>query len=437
MKYYELLECAKFLQEFKFIKRISRAEDSALKIEFQNLTLYADMTRGASALFMCDDFQRGKRYQAPFDIALNQRFTNSSIESLAAADEDRVLVFEVSQKSSYKIIRSTLLLEFTGRNTNVIILDENGIVVEALRHVNISHRTVKVGEKLVSLSKYKVDKNFKPIDDVKSFLYKEYEKIQNESLQNLKNSKSVGLRKKIVKIQTLLDELESEEELEAKAEDFNKKAMLLLSNRYLLAANAKECELKDDSGDTHKIVFADGDIQSAIDDFFIKSKRLRQRAKSIYVERENLKEKFDFSSRLLEAVLNAKSKDEIEILLPKAALKAKNEMQSSLFGVFFADGYKVMVGKSERGNAELLKIAKKNDIWFHVKDIPSSHVILKTDKNSVGDEVIAFCAKLCLNFSGVNAGVYEVDYTQRRNVKIIEKAHVNYIDFKTIKVQKG
>ncbi|MDR1285713.1 MAG: NFACT RNA binding domain-containing protein [Campylobacteraceae bacterium] len=438
MKYYELLECAKFLQKFKFIGHISRVEDNTLRIDFNSLTLYANMQRGASTLFLCDNFQKGKRYQAPFDIVLSKRFSNVSVDSLEVIGEDRVLAIKVSQKNSYKIVRSVLFLEFTGKNTNAIILDENEIVVEALRHIdkNVSYRSIKTGEKLAPLPKYQIDRNFKPIDDVENFLYKEYEKMQGESLQNLKNSKSAALKKKIAKFETLLNNLENEKELKIKARDFNLKATILLSNRHLLISDTKECELKDFEGNNHKIILNENGIQNTIDDFFTKSKRLKQRAKSIHVEKENLSEKVEFLNKLLNTVLSSKSKEEVEILLPKSTPKVKNEVQNSMFGVFFAGGYKIMVGKNEKGNVQLLKTAKKNDIWFHVKDIPSSHVILKTDKSNISDEIIVFCAKLCLNFSGVNAGIYEVDYTQRRNVKVVEKAYVNYVDFKTIKVHK-
>ncbi|MDR1555131.1 MAG: NFACT RNA binding domain-containing protein [Campylobacteraceae bacterium] len=438
MKYYELLECTKFLQKFKFINHISRVEDNTLEIDFRSLALYANMKRGTSTLFMCDDFQKGKHYKAPFDIVLAKRFSNVFIESLEMGGEDRVLVIKVSQKNSYKIVCSTLLLEFTGKNTNAIILDENEVVVEALRHIDksVSYRAVKNGEKLAALPKFKIDTNFKPIDDINSFLYKEYEKIQNEGLQSLKNSKVMGLEKKIIKLDLLLKELESEDELETKAKDFNLKATLLLSNRHLLTKDIKEYELEDFDGNIHKIILDESGIQNTIDDFFTKSKKLKQRSKSIYMERKNLSEKIEFLNKLSTMILNAKSKEEVEILLPKSTLKTKDDTQNNAFGIFFVNGHKVMVGKNEKGNIELLKTAKKNDIWFHVKDIPSSHVVLKTDKNSVQGEIITFCAKLCLNFSGVNAGVYEVDYTQRRNVKIIEKAYVNYNDFKTIRIQK-
>ena len=41
-----------------------------------------------------------------------------------------------------------------------------------------------------------------------------------------------------------------------------------------------------------------------------------------------------------------------------------------------------MVGKNERGNEELLKNAKKSDLWFHLKDLPSAHVLVRTDKQN-------------------------------------------------------
>ena len=73
---------------------------------------------------------------------------------------------------------------------------------------------------------------------------------------------------------------------------------------------------------------------------------------------------------------------------------------------------------------------------MHIKDISSSHVIIRSDKKNVPLEVLEFGAKLCVDFSGLNSGGYLVDYTNRRNVKIREGANVNYVEYKTIKVTK-
>ena len=439
MTYYELLECSEFLQDFKLISSISRVDDNTLKIDFsEKITIYASLKRGFSTLFMCDDFKRGKRYQAPFDVALAKRFSNAAVESLEVSQNDRVLNIKAAQKNSYKITISTLVLEFTGKNTNAVILDDCGVVVEALRHIDkdMSYRVVKVGEKLQPLPSYQIKKQPIFISDKKAFLYGVYEKTLSVDLQNLKNSKCAELQKKIAKLNATLNSLESEEELDALAKENAQKASLLLGCRHLLSSYGGKYEFEDVDGEKQTIIFNEKDPQKAIDELFAKSKKLKQRAKSIYMERENLREKSEFSTRLLEAVLNAKSKEEVEILLPKRESKIKKEEQSGSFASFFIDGYKVMVGKNSKGNAELLRTAKKNDIWFHIKDIPSAHAILKTDKSVLPNSVILFCAKLCLSFSGAGGGRYEVDYTQRRNVRVCEGSLVNYTDYKTININK-
>lgn len=52
--------------------------------------------------------------------------------------------------------------------------------------------------------------------------------------------------------------------------------------------------------------------------------------------------------------------------------------ESKPYKEFFIDGFKVWVGKNAKSNDQLtLKHSYKEDLWFHVKDIPGSHVVLK------------------------------------------------------------
>ncbi|MDR2789767.1 MAG: NFACT RNA binding domain-containing protein [Campylobacteraceae bacterium] len=438
MKYYELLACCEFLQSFKHINSILRVEDNTLKINFQNFTLYANMKRGASALFTCSRFYAARRYCAPFDTALAKRFTNAAIERMNVSLNDRVLNIKVLQKNSYKTTVSTLRLEFTGRNTNAIILDENEIVAEALRHIDesVSCRAVKIGEKLAVLPHFTIHESAVKIDDAEVFLHECYSAMQKKELESFKAVKTALLSKKIDKLQKMLDDLGSENELQKEAFLESKKAELLLMHRHVLKDYEKECELADIDGQSYKIAL-DGRVQESIDKLFDKAKKLKQKAKSLHKERQNLTEKIEFAKLLLGALSEAENKEEAEILLPKRKAADKKEEAKSAFCAFFIEGCKALVGKNEKGNAEILKTAKKNDIWFHVKDIASAHVILKTDKSGVPANALEFCAKLCVNFSTLGAGVYEVDFTPRRNVKIISGAHVTYTDFKTVCISKS
>jgi predicted ribosome quality control (RQC) complex YloA/Tae2 family protein len=46
-----------------------------------------------------------------------------------------------------------------------------------------------------------------------------------------------------------------------------------------------------------------------------------------------------------------------------------------------SDGYEILVGKNNKQNDLLtMRLARKNDVWLHVKEIPGSHVIIRTNK---------------------------------------------------------
>lgn len=83
-----------------------------------------------------------------------------------------------------------------------------------------------------------------------------------------------------------------------------------------------------------------------------------------------------------------------------------------------SDGFKVLVGRNNRQNDNLtLKDSHKNDLWFHTKDIPGSHTVLKTDAREVTDEAIMDAACICAWYSKAReSSRVPVDYTLIRYV---------------------
>ncbi len=82
-------------------------------------------------------------------------------------------------------------------------------------------------------------------------------------------------------------------------------------------------------------------------------------------------------------------------------------------------GFKVLVGRNNISNDKLsLKTAKKDDIWFHIKDAPGSHVILSSGGSDVSNEDIVFSAEKAKYYSGKRGDApAEVDYTSVKNLK--------------------
>ena len=84
-----------------------------------------------------------------------------------------------------------------------------------------------------------------------------------------------------------------------------------------------------------------------------------------------------------------------------------------------SSGFEIYVGKNNVQNDYLtLKFAVNQDVWLHTKDIPGSHVIIKTEGKEVDDTTLEEAANLAAFYSkGRMSSKVPVDYTRRKNVK--------------------
>lgn len=84
-----------------------------------------------------------------------------------------------------------------------------------------------------------------------------------------------------------------------------------------------------------------------------------------------------------------------------------------------SDGYKILVGRNNLQNDKLsLKTAAKNDLWFHTKEIPGSHVILCCNGAVPPERSILEAAQLAAYYSKASDSTrVEVDYTYARELK--------------------
>ena len=104
--------------------------------------------------------------------------------------------------------------------------------------------------------------------------------------------------------------------------------------------------------------------------------------------------------------------------LSKKSKSFKNE-KSKPFNYISSDGYHIYVGKNNYQNEELtFKLADGGDWWFHAKNLPGSHVIVKSRGDQLPDRTFEEAARLAAHYSGAKGATkVEVDYTQRKNIK--------------------
>ncbi|WP_345992803.1 NFACT family protein [Sulfurimonas sp. HSL-1716] len=438
MKLSHLKQLIVYFKKFEKIGAIYRVSDTIIKVVFdRDDEVYFDMQRSNSAVFKCESYTRSKVYNAPFDVVLAKRFNRCEIEDVALVKGDKILRFATVQKGAYKEIKTYLQFEFTGKYTNVIILDEEERVLEALRHIDLfsSFREVKVGQKLLPPPAAPFAAREYPIEDIEKFLYDVYSERSEKRLESLKKQKLSFLQKKLSRLEKFYDELEDESVLEREVRENEHFGNLILSNLHLIKPYQKLLYVKDYDGSDVQIgldtLFAvPSDIAKH---FFRLSKKAKQKARNLHIERASLEEKMEFLKHFIQTVKNARDISRIELLFP-AKKQEKRTKQNESIEQFFIDGYKVMLGKSEKGNIELLQKAKAKDTWLHLKDRPSAHVIIVTDKQSLPQHIIYEAARLCVDFSLFEKGRYLVDYTQRREVKIQDGANVLYYKYNTIEV---
>ncbi len=439
MKYSHLKQIAAYMNRFKKIAAAYRVEDNLVKIVFdKEEKLYFDLRKGNSKIFKTDhDIPRSKIYNAPFDVMLAKRFNRSTIEKIELVGEDKLLRITASLTGAYKKQTTLLQFEFTGKHTNAIILDEEERVVEALRHVDLmsSFREVKVGQKLLPLPKPSFTPKEYPIEDIESFLYEAYREEYAAKLANLKKQKTAQLQKKLAKLQKSFASLEDESALLAEAKHYEHLGNLALVHLHTLKPYQKEITLYDYDGTERKVtlerLFAQP--KEIAEYFFTKAKKAKQKAKNLHIEKEYLASKIAYLQNFIALIQNADEIAKITMLFPKQQ-KKKQQQRNDAVETFFIEGYKVQLGKNEKGNIHLLQNAKARDIWMHIKDRPSCHLIISTDKQQIPQNVIESAARLCVEFTTSSKDRFLVDYTPRREVKIQEGANVLYNKYKTIEV---
>lgn len=114
--------------------------------------------------------------------------------------------------------------------------------------------------------------------------------------------------------------------------------------------------------------------------------------------------------------------------------KGQKSVKSKPLHYVSSDGYHMYVGKNNFQNEELtFGMASGNDMWFHAKQMPGSHVIVKTEGESeLPDSTYEEAARLAAYYStGRTGSKVDVDYTAKKNLKKPPKAKPGFVIYHT------
>ncbi len=318
-----------------------------------------------------------------------------------------------------------------------VLLDSKGNAID-LSFIKISH--------------LKNSTNIKAFESFSSAIEFYYlEKAKNERLQ----SKSQNIEKTItshieklnkkIEIQTKeLAKSKTREELRIKADvieaninriqkGFNE---VILQNFY---DNMKPIKIKLDPAKT-----ASQNAQKYYKDY----RKSKNSEKFLKIQIEKAKLEVEYLESVLDLLKRVDNEKEVEQIkyellqegyIRSCEKKSANHKQEKLklYELTIDENFKLIIGKNNKQNDEIsLKIANKNDMWFHVKNMPGSHVVLITNGRIVPEETLVKAAAIAaFNSSAKEASKVEVDYTKIKYVKKPKGAKpgkVIYTDYKTI-----
>lgn len=292
----------------------------------------------------------------------------------------------------------------------------------------------------------KSDKQFDSLSELLDVFY------QDKAERDRVNQQSSDL---IHRVQTELDKNikklgKQEKELLAteNAEEFRQKGELLTTYLTLVPNNQDQVEL-DNYYTNEKIVIAlDKSLTPSqnAQRYFKKYQKLKEAVKHLTGLIQETKDTITYLESV-ETALNHASISDIEDIreelvetgFVKRRTRDKRHKRKKPEQYLASDGKTIiMVGRNNLQNDELtFKIAKKGELWFHAKDIPGSHVLIKDNLNP-SDEVKTDAAKLAAYYSKARlSNLVQVDMIEAKKLNKPtggKPGFVTYTGQKTLRV---
>lgn len=298
------------------------------------------------------------------------------------------------------------------------------------------------------------DKEKIKVESISSLLEEFYNsKFLRDSLSSKSKELKKLVKKNIEKLNRKLSNQANELNVALYREKFKVYADLISSNFYKIEKGADSVTVENFYDEMKEIEIPldptlDGPSNAA--KYYKKYSKLKNAASFLTEQIEIGKSEISYLESILLNIDFAERPDEIDEIFEelekegylkkkKKNNKKKKDSDENYITVKTEDGFDIYVGKNNRQNDYLThKKAKKNDLWFHVKNAPGSHVILKNDNRNFTNNSLLTAAKLAAKYSSLsNSQNIAVDYTFKMYVKrhpAKKPGLVTYTNYKTINI---
>ena len=255
------------------------------------------------------------------------------------------------------------------------------------------------------------------------------EKVTGD-LETYKNKFLKIVQKELDKKIKLQNNLQSELISVKDFDDYKYFGNLIISNIYKIKDKTEEIDLYDWEKDKNVKISLESNLSPAQNSqkYFKYYEKAKRKYHGLIKRMKTIKVDYDYLNQLFQMIIlceNRNEIDEIKIELQKNNLLKSNKRvyqieknkNKSVYKTYEYEGFKFLIGRNNYQNDELTKGAAKDDYWFHTKEIPGAHVILKTAGKEPEEGVLLYGASLAAYFSkGRISSKVTVDCTKVRNV---------------------
>jgi predicted ribosome quality control (RQC) complex YloA/Tae2 family protein len=249
-------------------------------------------------------------------------------------------------------------------------------------------------------------------------------KQQANDLEKLLANERNKNRKKIKKLEKTLTDAE-------KAQKFQLHGELVTAHMHEIKRGDKTAEVINYYDENQRTVTIPLDSQKTPSEnaqhYFKKYNKAKNSVAFVKKQIKTAKKEINYLDGLIQQIESASPRDVEEIreelqeegYVKKRGKKEKKRKSNKpvLEPYVSSEGIDILVGKNNKQNEYLTsRIANKSDTWLHTKDIPGSHVIIRS--HSFDEKTLHEAANIAAYFSKSKySSSVPVDYTEVRHVK--------------------
>lgn len=410
------------------------------------------------------DLEKLAAHSSPFVLFLRKRLANAVLQTVSQISDERVLRFtfeaqtELGETENY-----SLIVQLTGRSANLLLLDKNDFVLDAVRDTFGEGQEIggkyapplregeptKKREKAESFS----IGNFESLSESLDNFY--LEKEAEQRFQTRAKAAAAKLKQETGKREKLVKKLKQDLANHGDAEKWKRSGDLILANlsdAVRLEGKILVVDYFDENVPTVEIEADENDsLTVAAEKFFRRYAKARnakaeisKRLKILTNELDELnlkKARLDEAiSEKDESVIDEFSTEKIE----KLPIKQKEKHADSFTGArrfTSSENFEILVGKASKDNDYLtFRIAKASDLWMHAADYPGSHVIVRNpNRQEIPPRTLLEAAQIAAFYSHAREQPkVAVHYTPKKFVNKPKGAVAGLVSlssFKTILVE--